>query len=229
MASSNSSMSSETTRPWTCRARMNPRSVAVPRKASSSSKKPLTLRMPQRLSWIPSCAQVTASMNSSQVPKPPGSMTKASESSDISAFRSCMVCHDVEVVQCRVCDLVPGQGLGDDPGGPAARGQGGIGDHAHQSDGGAAVDEPDATAGEARSQPFGGSRRTPGRYPGWSRRTRRQWPEGSRRAPLGDRCLGPAGSDRLRPPAPPHDGLRRVAVVNGEGEDRRRPARTAPR
>jgi len=47
--------------------------------------------MPQRLSWMPSCAQVTASMNSSQVPNPPGSMTKAAESSDISALRSCMV------------------------------------------------------------------------------------------------------------------------------------------
>ena len=47
--------------------------------------------MPQRLSWMPSCAQVTDSMNSSQVPKPPGNMTKASAISAISALRSCIV------------------------------------------------------------------------------------------------------------------------------------------
>ena len=40
---------------------------------------------------MPSWAQVTDSMNSSQVPNPPGNMTKASDSSDISALRSCIV------------------------------------------------------------------------------------------------------------------------------------------
>ena len=34
---------------------------------------------------------MTDSMNSSQVPNPPGSMTNASDSSDISALRSCIV------------------------------------------------------------------------------------------------------------------------------------------
>ena len=43
------------------------------------------------LAWMPSCVQVTTSKSSSTVPKPPGSATKASARSAISALRSASV------------------------------------------------------------------------------------------------------------------------------------------
>ena len=66
----------------------------------------------------------------------------------MSALRSCMVLTTWRSLSGVVGDLVPGQRLGDHAGGPSARGQRGVGDHAHQPDRGAAVDEPDAALGQ---------------------------------------------------------------------------------
>src|SRR5215470_462045 len=47
---------------------------------------------------MPSWVQLTASKNSSSVPKPPGSMTNASAASAIAALRSCMVSTTMRLV-----------------------------------------------------------------------------------------------------------------------------------
>ena len=66
--------------------------------------------------------------------------------------------HHVQVAQGVVGDLVTGQRLGDHAGGPSARGQRGVGDHAHQPHRGAAVDELDAALGHRRAEALGGQR-----------------------------------------------------------------------
>jgi hypothetical protein len=69
------------TKPWEAAASRNPR--------RSGSSRPR--RAAPGLLVQADCAQVTISQNSSSVPMPPGSATKASESSAISALRSCIV------------------------------------------------------------------------------------------------------------------------------------------
>ena len=126
--------------------------------------------------------------------------------------------HDVQVAQGVVRDLVAGQRLGDDTGGPSARGQCGVGDHAHQAHRGAAVDELDATLGHGRAEARRG--RSEGRI-----RAGTGAAEDAER--LDGRHAGlPSGTGSLGPPCRPgppdaaHDGLGGVAVVDGEGEAR---------
>ena len=63
-----------------------------------------------------------------------------------------MVRDDQEVTQGGVRDLVPGQRLGDDPGGLPAGCQHGVGHRPHQPDGGTAVDEGRAPCGQALAE-----------------------------------------------------------------------------
>ena len=55
--------------------------------AKSGSQKPSALTNTIGLAWRPSCDQVSCSTNSSSVPRPPGSATKASDLVNISCFR----------------------------------------------------------------------------------------------------------------------------------------------
>ena len=79
---------------------------------------------------------------------PPGSATNASDSSAISALRSCIESTTLQLGQAAVADLAVDQRLRHHADHLAAGGQRGVGEHAHQADVAAAVDEPDAALRE---------------------------------------------------------------------------------
>ena len=92
----------------------------------------------------PSWLHVNSSKSSSSVPVPPGSATTASDSSAISALRSCIVSTTRSSVRPRVGDLALDEPLRDDADHLAAGGQRAVGHRAHQPDARAAVDDAHA-------------------------------------------------------------------------------------
>src|SRR5258705_10539212 len=99
--------------------------------------------MPQGLACRPSCVHVTTSQNSSSVPNPPGSATKASDRSAIQALRSCIEWTTCSFVSPSLPDLPCQKVFRHDSLHVAARPHHGICNHTHQTHIAAADHQPD--------------------------------------------------------------------------------------
>ncbi len=128
-----------------------------PRSAASSA--PAARRTSQiriGLSCRPSWRQVRISKVSSKVPRPPGRVTNASDSSNMRRLRLCMLSVTISSDSPLVRHLAPGQEVRDHADHLAAARQRRIGHAAHQADPPAAVDKPDAGRGQPAAERVGG-------------------------------------------------------------------------
>ena len=111
------------------------------------------LAMTMGLPWMPICFQVIISMISTIVPKPPGKRDERVGEVEQEPARARASCRRPSARSSPRCaDFAALEGLGDDAGDLPAGAEDLVGDRAHQSAGGAAVDQPDAALGDLAAE-----------------------------------------------------------------------------